>query len=111
MTGASLSRRRAGAGASTGLFRIGGGDRNRGETGHLGVSFRFSTIVEDNFWGIDTWLLELAGAGRLGVVAAERVLVAGAEVGPVDLIDRAGLVSCWLFFRDLVPCGLEAGDR
>lgn len=58
------------------------------------MSFKFSTIVEDSFWGIDTWLLGLAGAGRLGVVAADRVLVAGAEVGPVDLIDRAGLISC-----------------
>lgn len=67
---------------------------------------------EDSFWGIDTWLVLLAGAGRLGVVAADRVLPAGAEVGPVDLVDRAGLVSCWLFFRDLVPgTGLKAVDR
>jgi hypothetical protein len=89
---------------------IGGGDRNRGETGHLGVSFKFSTIVDDSFWGINVaLLLELAGAGRLGVVEADRVLVAGADVGPADLRDRGGLV--WLFFRDLVPGGLEAVDR
>ena len=107
--GASFSRRRPGA--STGLLRIGGGDRNRGETGHRGVSFRFSTMVEESFWGIDTLLLEVLGAGRLGVVDADNDLVAGTEVGPVDLIDRAGLVSCWLFLRDLVPWGLGTVDR
>lgn len=56
-------------------------------------------------------LPDVEGAGRLGVVAADRVLVDGAEVGPLDLMDRAGLRSCWLFFRDLVPGGLEVLNR
>jgi hypothetical protein len=89
---------------------MGGGDRKRGEIGHLGVSLKFSARVEDDFWGIDTLLPEFDGAGRLGVVAAERLLVAGADVGPLDLVDRAGLRSCWLFLRDLVPGVLEMVD-
>lgn len=108
MTGASASSRREGA--RRGLWRIGGGDRSRGETGHLGASLKFSTIVDGDFCGIDTSPLELAGAGRLGVVAAERVFVAGADVGPLDLVDRAGLRSCWLFLRDLLPGVLEVVD-
>lgn len=81
---------------------MGGGDRNRGETGHRGESFKLSRFDGD-FWGIDTLPAASVGGGRLGVVAEERVLVVGADVGPVDLVDRAGLGSCWLFFRDLVP--------
>ena len=106
MAGGSFSKRRAGA--STGLLRTGGGDRNLGETGHLGVSLKFSTAVGDDFWGIDPLPLEVEGAGSLGVVAADRVLLEGAEVGPLDLKDRAGLRSCWLFLRDLVPGAEEA---
>jgi hypothetical protein len=51
----------------------------------------------------------MLGVGRLGVVEADKVLTAGAEVGPADLKERAGLV--WLFFRDLVPGDLGRAVR
>jgi hypothetical protein len=107
--GVSLSSRRGGG--RMGLFRIGGGERNRGETGHRGASpSRMLSRVVGDFWGINTLLLGSAGAGRLGVVAADSVFDVFAKVGTPDLVDRAGLSSCWLFFRDLVPEAREALD-
>lgn len=95
-----------------GLLRIGGGERNRGETGHRGASpSRILSRVVGDFWGINTLLLGSAGAGRLGVVAAESVFEVLAKVGTPDLVDRAGLSSCWLFFRDPVPEARGALDR
>lgn len=48
-------------------------------------------------------MLVPVGAGKTGVVAADSCLDMFARLGMLDLIDRAGLTSCWVFFVDLVP--------
>jgi len=91
MTGVSCSPLRGGG--RTGLWRMGGGDRNRGETGHRGVPLSVS-VVPEGFCGPAALVRLSVGAGRMGVVAADKVLAAVAAVGRVDLVGRVGLRSC-----------------
>jgi len=44
-----------------------------------------------------------AAGSRVGVVDADSVLCDDDEVGMLDLAARDGLISGWLFLRDLVP--------
>ncbi|SPQ20891.1 a4b0aba0-6f85-418c-af19-db999d8721ff [Thermothielavioides terrestris] len=82
---------------------MGGGDRNLGETGHLGDSRRCSIAVGD-LTGAPTFVPRSDVDGRrVGVFAEDRFLDAGAGVGWLCLADREGLGSCWLFFRERIP--------
>jgi hypothetical protein len=86
-----------------GLLRMGGGDRNLGETGHLGDSRRCSMVVGD-LTGAPTFELKSDADGRsVGVLADDRVLDAGAGAGFACFADREGLRSCWLFFLERSP--------
>ena len=88
-----------------GLLRMGGGDRNLGDTGHRGDSLRCSNDVGD-FIGTGALMFGSDMAGRrVGVFVDERILEVEVDEGPVlfGLVAREGLVSCRLFFRDLVP--------
>lgn len=79
------------------MCRIGGGDRNLGETGHLGVSLRVSDAAE-GFCGPAALARLSDGAGSTGVVAADSVfvpvVVVAEPAGKVDLVGRVGLGSC-----------------
>lgn len=86
-----------------GLWRMGGGDRNLGETGHLGDSRRCSMEVGD-LTGAPTLVLGSETDGkRVGVLADVNVLDVGAGCGTFCLDCREGLRSCWLFFRERTP--------
>ena len=92
-------------GPRLGLLRIGGGDRNLGDTGHRGDSRRWSNAVGD-FIGTGALMFGSDMAGRrVGVFVDERILEVEVEDVPelFGRVARGGLVSCRLFFRDLVP--------
>lgn len=79
----------------------GGGDRSLGDIGQRGVS-RISGLVED-FWGTGAFIVESEAVGcRGGIDAADNARwVAAAEGGfGVEVVERAGLTSCELFFLD-----------
>lgn len=83
-----------------GLLRMGGGDRNRGETGHRGDSRRCSIVVGDLTETPPVEVRSDADGSSVGMLAVDRVLfpVAGAGLAcPPDLV---GLISCWLFFLE-----------
>lgn len=91
-----------------GLWRIGGGDRNLGEIGHLGDSRKCSMEVGDLTGCAPAFELGSGTEGsRIGVLREESVF---AEVGGNGGLlfccgcpaPREGLRSCWLFFRDRV---------
>lgn len=98
--GGSLSFLRD-VGGTAGLFRYGGGDFSRGDTGHRGDSLEVSDMI-DGFCGAG---VDGAGSGReggcsAGVVAEESCCRGvGDGVGMLDLI-LDGLESWKLFFRD-----------
>jgi hypothetical protein len=73
----------------------GGGDRNRGETGHRGASL--GSAVEDGFWGVGALMVGSEATGcREGVVTAERTRCwAAADGGLLEepLGARDGLTS------------------
>jgi hypothetical protein len=89
-----------------GLWSMGGGDRNLGDTGHLGDSRRCSIVVGD-LTGAPASGVELDADGRsVGVLADDSVLEpgAGAGAGLACLADdRVGLMSWWLFFLERIP--------
>lgn len=90
-------------GGTAGLFRYGGGDFSRGDTGHRGDSLEVSDMI-DGFCGTgaDSTGSERVGGCSAGVVAEERCCRGvGDGVGMLDLI-LDGLKSCMLFFRDAV---------
>lgn len=72
---------------------IGGGDRNRGDTGQRGVSLG-SLLIAD-FCGTGALIVKSEEAGwSWGIDVAERArCVAAAEGGFIDEVDRAGLTS------------------
>jgi hypothetical protein len=82
---------------------MGGGDRNLGDTGHLGDSRKWSIVVGD-LTGAPTLELgsEVVG-GSVGVLAEESDLDPGADGGLACFADREGLRSCWLFFLERIP--------
>lgn len=88
-----------------GLWRMGGGERRRGETGHLGDSRRCSIAVGDFIGAVTLEALDSEAEGRrVGVLADERVLEPGAGDGlAAGLAGREGLRSCWLFFLERMP--------
>jgi hypothetical protein len=89
------------------LWRMGGGDRNLGETGHLGDSLRCSWVVGD-LTGAPMLGSDVAGR-RVGVVEEERVLICEDSVGLLGLPTREGLTSWRLFFRDRVLGFVDEG--
>lgn len=82
---------------------MGGGDRSLGETGHLGDSRRCSNVAGDLMGAPTLEVKSEADGRRVGVLADDRVLDAGAGPGWLCLADREGLRSCWLFFRERRP--------
>lgn len=97
--GASRSLRSGGWVA--GLFKAGGGDFKRGDTGQRGEPPEISTVKADFCGcGVRNTVSDDEGGGNVGVVAAD-ICCRGADVGPFDL-DRGGLGSCVLFFLDLL---------
>jgi hypothetical protein len=95
--GASASLRRIDP--TLALLVSGGGDRSRGETGHRGLSGAKDDLC-DWYWA--SW----ETGCRVGVAVAERLR--GGSVGPgiLVLVCRDGLMSCWLFLRDLLSLSL-----
>ena len=73
------------------MWRIGGGDLSRGETGHRGDSLKCSWVVGD-FTGAPNVESDVTGR-RVGVVVEESVLVVE-DVGLLaGLPSREGLTS------------------
>jgi hypothetical protein len=99
MAGASWSGLRVPPG--DGLFSTGGGDRSLGDTGHRGVSRRFSV---GDFCGAPFFPAVSDAVGSSdGIVDVFNVLCASEDddcVGKFGLDDAAGLVSTLLFLRD-----------
>lgn len=90
------------------MWRIGGGDRNLGDTGHRGDSLRCSWAVGD-FTGAPMDESDVTGRS-VGVVVEESVLVAEDAAGLLGRPSREGLTSWRLFFRDRVPGLVVARD-
>jgi len=82
---------------------MGGGDRNLGETGHLGDSRRWSIVVGDLMGAPTLELRSEVDGRRVGVSADDSVLDAGASAGLACFAERDGLRSCWLFFLERMP--------
>jgi len=83
-----------------GLWRIGGGDRSRGETGHRGDSRKCSIVVGD-LTGKPALEAGSEADGRsVGVLAVDKVLCPGAGAGLACRPGLVGLISCWLFFLE-----------
>lgn len=79
-------------GVVVGLGRLGAGDRRRGETGHLGLSFRSETtaLLAGVAVGSEDSLLDGLSAGAAEV---ERLRVDAVCVGICDRDGRVGLGS------------------
>lgn len=88
--------------AGAALFEVGGGDRNRGDNGHRGLSFG-SAGAKPFLCGVAGWCGSLAAGGNKGVAEVDRLRAAAVCVGICDLERRVGLRSCWLFLRERVP--------
>lgn len=88
--------------AGPALFEFGGGDRNRGDIGHRGLSLE-SVGTTPFFCGVEACCASLTPGGRAGVAEVDRLRAAAVCVGICDLEGRVGLRSCWLFLRERVP--------
>jgi hypothetical protein len=86
-----------------GLWRMGGGDRNRGDTGHLGDSRKWSIVVGDLTGAPALELGSEVDGRRVGVLAEESDLDPDAGGPLACFADREGLRSCWLFFLERIP--------
>lgn len=84
-----------------GLPRTGGGLFSLGLTGQRGVLLAGSLGI-DCFWGTgDRMVMSEVEGSNWGVDVVDRVLGNVVVVLWLDLVDRAGLTSVWLFLRDL----------
>lgn len=86
-----------------GLWRMGGGDRNLGETGHRGDSRKCSMEVGDLTGGPTFELKSDPDGRRVGVLAEDKVLFAGTGAGLFCLASREGLISWKLPFLERIP--------
>lgn len=89
----------------------GGGDRNRGETGQRGPSFKCSAVTGDFCGAAALTVASICTGPRSGVAVAWILPPVGA-LGVVCLDARDGLVSCGACFRDLVleALGVDLGS-
>lgn len=101
IAGASCSVRRVGV-VAPGRPSCGGGDRSRGDTGQRGLSFRSG--MAEGFCGVGACSGGSLLLGRkFGVVVDDKVRVGVPRSWLLWRSCRVGLMSWWLFLRDLFP--------